>query len=179
MAAASQPVPALTLEEYLHTVYRPDCDFVDGHLEERNLGETAHGLLQVELSYWFRSRCEEWKIRVITELRTRVAASRVRIPDVSVVFDDAALSEKVRQTPPLIAIEIMSPEDRMSRVVKRLDDFIRMGIENIWLLDPQERVAYTYSKFGLKLCEEDRLEVAGTPIFLDVPAIFSALPADL
>jgi hypothetical protein len=71
MAAASQPVNALlTLEEYLHTVYHPDCDFVDGHLEERNLGETAHGLLQVELSYWFRSRSEEWKIRVITELRT-------------------------------------------------------------------------------------------------------------
>jgi Uma2 family endonuclease len=180
MAAASQPVNALlTLEEYLHTVYHPDCDFVDGHLEERNLGETAHGLLQVELSYWFRSRSEEWKIRVITELRTRVATSRVRIPDVSVVPDDAALAERVRQTPPLIAIEIMSPEDRTSRVVKRLDDFVRMGIENIWLLDPDERVAYTYSKFGLKLSDSDRLTVEGTPIFLDVTAIFSALPSGL
>jgi Uma2 family endonuclease len=179
MATASQPVPALTLEEYLHTVYEPDCDFVDDHIEERNLGETAHGLIQMELGFWFRSRRDEWKVRVISELRTRVGPSRVRIPDVSVVFDDTALVERVRQTPPLIAIEIMSPEDRMSRVVKRLDDFIRMGIENIWLLDPQERVAYTYSKFGLKLCEEGRLEVAGTPIFLDVPAIFAALPSGL
>jgi len=25
----------LTIEEYLKTVYRPDCDFVDGELEER------------------------------------------------------------------------------------------------------------------------------------------------
>jgi hypothetical protein len=39
MAAATQPVPALlSLEEYLRTSYHPDCDFVDGHLEERNLG---------------------------------------------------------------------------------------------------------------------------------------------
>jgi Uma2 family endonuclease len=180
MAAVTQPVTALlTLDEYLHTVYHPDCDFVDGHLEERNLGETAHGLLQMQLGFWFISHAAEWKIRVISELRTRVAPTRVRIPDVSVVLDDAALAERVRQTPPLIAIEIMSPEDRMSRVVKRLDDFVRMGIENIWLLDPGEHVAYTYSKFGLKLSESERLTVEGTPIFLDVPAIFSALPSGL
>jgi Uma2 family endonuclease len=180
MAAATQTVPALlTLEEYLHTVYHPDCDFVDGHLEERNLGETAHGLLQMQLGFWFISHAAEWKVRVISELRTRVSSSRIRIPDVSVVFDDAALAERVRQTPPLIAIEIMSPEDRLTRVVKRLDDFVQMGIENIWLLDPDERVAYTFSKFGLKLSESDRLTVAGTPIFLDVPAIFSSLPSGL
>jgi hypothetical protein len=36
MAAATTTLPAiLTLEEYLHTAYHPDCDFVDGILEER------------------------------------------------------------------------------------------------------------------------------------------------
>jgi Uma2 family endonuclease len=177
MAAASQPATALlTLEEYLHTAYHPDCDFVDGRLEERNLGETKHGLIQMELGYWFRSRRDDWKVRVISELRTRVSSSRVRIPDVAVVPDDAALAENVRVTPPIIAIEIMSPEDRLNRVVRRLDDFVRMGVEHVWLLDPEERVAFTYSAAGLKLVEVDRLTLRNSPIYLDLPAIFSALP---
>ena len=79
MAAATAVSPSLSLDEYLHTVYKPDCDFVDGHLEERNVGELEHGLLQIELGYWFRLHRDEWNIRVVSELRTRVSAQRVRI----------------------------------------------------------------------------------------------------
>ena len=176
MTATSQTVPELlTLEEYLHTSYRPDCDFVDDHIEERNSGETAHGLLQMELGFWFRSHREEWLIRPISELRTRVTSTRVRIPDVAVVRIDLALRESVRLTPPLIAIEILSPEDRMNRVIVRLKDFLAMGVENIWLLDPAERVAYTFSASGLVLSETGRLTIPDSPIYLDLPTLFAAL----
>jgi hypothetical protein len=49
-----------------------------------------------------------------------------------------------------------------------------MGIEHVWLIDPAERAAFTYAD-GLKLVEEDRLTVAGTPIYLDLPQLFQAL----
>ena len=39
----------VSLEEYLKTSYEPDCDYVDGVLEERNLGEWNHGDLQGEI----------------------------------------------------------------------------------------------------------------------------------
>jgi len=165
----------LSLEEYLHTSYRPDCDFVDGQIEERNVGETKHGLLQIELGFWFRSRRDEWKIRVISELRTRVSKNRVRIPDISVAYDDDAIKEQVRTTPPLIAIEILSPEDRLNRIIVRLQDYLAMGIENLWVLDPTERVAYTYTSAGLKLIDTTRLTIPNSPIYLDLPEIFSAL----
>ncbi len=176
MAAATQPVPALlSLEEYLHTTYRPDCDFVDDHIEERNLGELQHSLLQSELSYWFRLHRTEWNIRVMSELRTLVTASRVRIPDVMVALNDAAMKDKIRLQPPLIAIEIISPEDRLSRVLPRLEDFRLMGVPNIWLLDPDERVGYTYSEGGLRLIDRTRIEVPNSPIYLDLPELFAAL----
>ncbi len=176
MAAISQTVPELlTLDEYLRTVYRPDCDFVDDHLEERNMGESTHSLLQGELCFWFRSHREAWTIRVMPESRTRVSPSRVRIPDVAVVRIDLALKEPIRLTPPLIAIEILSPEDRMNRVIVRLKDFLAMGVENIWLLDPAERVAYTFSAGALVLVDTDRLTVPDSPIYLDLPTLFSAL----
>jgi Uma2 family endonuclease len=165
----------ISLEEYLHTSYRPDCDFVDGQVEERNVGETKHGLLQVEVAFWFRSHKSEWNIRVITELRTRVGRTRVRIPDVSVAYDDEAIKEQVRTTPPLIAIEILSPEDRLNRIIIRLQDYLAMGVQNLWVLDPMERVAYIYTSAGLKLVETTRLTVSNSSIYLDLPEIFSAL----
>ncbi len=175
MAAAAQPMPELTLEEYLHTAYHPDCDFVDGHLEERHMGTTKHSLLQAELVFWFRSHRDQWAIRVMSELRTQVSPSRIRLPDVTVALNDEAMREELRTTPPLIAIEILSHEDRMHRVLLRLRDFLNMGVAHIWLLDPIERVAYTYSAFGLQLIDEARLTVPHSSIYLDLPALFASL----
>lgn len=176
MVAATQTVSALvSLEEYLRTAYDPDCDYVDGHIEERTLGETNHGLLQGELVFWFRSHKDEWHIRVIPELRTRVSQTRVRIPDVTVAMDDSAMREQVRATPPLVAIEVLSPEDRIPRLTQRLHDFFVMGIPNIWVLDPADRTASTYSGQVLQRVWGDRISVPNSPIYVDLPAIFSAL----
>ena len=164
----------LSLEDYLHTSFHPDCDFVDGQIEERNMGEREHSVLQIALGAWFFNRRSEWRIVVMSEQRTRVAENRVRLPDVCVVSSDAPF-ERVTVTPPVIAIEILSPEDRMNRVIQRLDEFLQMGVPNLWLLDPIERIAYTYSSTGLKLAEGPNLTIPDSPIYLDLPEIFSAL----
>ena len=174
MAAAVQPVTSLTLEEYLHTAFHPDCEFVDGRLEERNVGEYEHSTLQIAIGAWFFVHRAEWKIRVASGYRTRVSPSRVSIPDIS-VFPQDQPAEKVRTTPLLLAIEILSPEDRMHRVLLRLQDFLAMGVGNVWLIDPVERVAYTFTADGLKLADSTRLAVPNSAIYLDLPEMFSAL----
>jgi hypothetical protein len=40
------------VEEYLSTAYRPDCDYIDGEVRERNLGEYPHSNLQGRLVIW-------------------------------------------------------------------------------------------------------------------------------
>jgi Uma2 family endonuclease len=176
MAAATTTLPAiLTLEEYLHTAYHPDCDFVDGILDERNVGSVKHSILQTFLAVWFSSNGRDWRVRPLVELRTQVSESSVRIPDVAVVSIDAVLPDAALTTPPFIAIEILSPDDRMPRVLQRLDDFLAMGVPNVWLLDPIERVAYTYSPSGLKIVHTPQLSVPDSPIHLDLPTLFAAL----
>ena len=49
------------LEEYLDTTYRPDCDYVDGEVLERNVGELDHSDVQSEFVHFFRSRRKRWK----------------------------------------------------------------------------------------------------------------------
>jgi hypothetical protein len=56
----------ISLEEYLRTAYHPDCDYVDGVLEERNVGEWNHGDLQGEIVHYLKVHRREWNIRAAT-----------------------------------------------------------------------------------------------------------------
>lgn len=172
--ATVAPAALMTIEQYLRTSYHPDRDFVDGVLEERNVGEYKHGTIQSELCFWFRSHRDEWNVLTVGEYRTRVAHTRVRIPDVAVISGDAP-EEAVRLTPALLCIEILSPKDRLARTVEVMEDYLAMGVPNLWIIDPYERTAHTYSTAGLLKVTEDRLEIPNSPIFVHLPTLFAAL----
>ena len=164
----------LSLDEYLKAEYRPDCDFVDGELEERNVGERDHNRIQMLLGVWFYSHEREWNFEVIPEQRTRVSESRVRIPDVCLISRDISI-EQVTVTPQLLCIEVLSPEDRLTRTTKRMDDFAAMGVPNLWIIDPGQRIGYVYTSPDKLQLVTDRLTIPGTPIYLDLPTLFAAL----
>lgn len=164
----------MTMEQYLKTSFHPDVHFVDGEIEERNLGESDHGHLQGLLFSWFLARKATGVGIPVIEQRIRVAASRVRICDV-VVVSKAQFREQVTDTPPVICIEVLSPEDRLSRAEKVLADYWRMGVQNIWLLDPYRRAAHFYNADGLHMAQDSVLRVTGTEIALNVDELYEAL----
>jgi Uma2 family endonuclease len=164
----------ISIDEYLRTSYHPDADFVDGQIEERNLGEYEHGFLQTAIGSWFFTRRREWNINAITEQRIRVAPNRVRICDVCLISRDAP-REQVTQTPPLACIEILSPEDRLPRAAKVMQDYANMGVQNLWLLDPIDRIAYVYTAEAQFKIVEDLLTISNTPIHLDLPTLFDSI----
>jgi Uma2 family endonuclease len=131
----------ISVAEYLATAYSPDCDYVDGQVLERNLGERDHSSLQMAIGAYLFARRKQWSILVLPEQRVQVKARRFRIPDVCVVLGDT--DEQVLTRPPFLCIEVLSPDDRMSRVEERLDDYLAMGVPHVWLLDPKTRRAYT------------------------------------
>jgi len=163
----------VSLDEYLRTSYHPDCDYVDGEVQERNLGEFDHGAVQMFLGNWFYQHREEWQLYVIPELRTR-SATRVRIADVCLISRGQPI-EQVPTKPPLVVIEILSPEDRISRYNERLADYRRMGIQNVWVIDPSNRVGYDCSTIAWLPVEEFR--VAETLIFVRLSDLWSELQA--
>jgi Uma2 family endonuclease len=130
----------ISLEEYLNTDYEPDCDYVDGALEERNVGKKSHSKVQMRLSAWLYSKTREHKHDVLPEQRIQVSASRVRIPDICLV--DQRASGEVIQQPPALCVEILSPDDRWYRVQDRLTDFLSFGVPTIWIVDPSTKEAW-------------------------------------
>jgi len=164
-----------SLAEYLRTNYRPDCDYVDGEVQERNLGEFDHGAVQMFLGDWFYQHRQEWQLHVVPELRIRVSATRVRIADVCLIARSQPI-EQVPTKPPSVVIEILSPEDRISRYNERLADYRRMGIQNVWVIDPANRVGYDCSTAAWLPVEEFR--VADSPIFLRLTDLWAELDSN-
>lgn len=140
---ATQPLiqPKMSVDEYLATVFRPDCDYVDGEVQERNLGERDHSFIQKRLVQFLANREPQWGIEVYPEQRVQVSPTRFRIPDVAVVL--GSTDEQILRKPPFLCIEVLSPEDRMSRVRDRVQDYLDMGVPQVWVLDPQAKAAYT------------------------------------
>lgn len=174
MAAAAATPVVLSIADYLNTSYKPDVDFVDGQLEERNLGEFDHARLRILIGSIFVANERTWGITTVTEQRIRVTPSRVRIADIAILRAEAP-REKVTATPPLLGVEVLSPKDRFSRVQVRLEDYLAMGVAQSWLIEPSRRSAYMFDANGLHPGHPTRLTVPNTPIAVDLTEAFLAL----
>ena len=169
--AAANTLP-ISVSEYLHTSYRPDCDYVDGALEERNLGEFDHAALQEALLSWFRNHKDEWGVRAYPELRVQVSPTRFRVADIC-VLSASAPREQIIQTPPVAVIEVLSSEDRVSRYLARLEDYRRMGIRNIWIIDPADRTGFDFSSGNW--IEARSFADPNTGIHIDLDSLFASI----
>jgi Uma2 family endonuclease len=169
--ATSTSIP---LSEYLNTSYRPDCDYIDGEVKERTLGTRLHGFLQLILGALFNRNWRAWQIVAGTEIRVRVSATRVRIPDVCVLRRSDP-QDPVVLVAPLICIEVLSPDDTLRSQRDRVDDYLAMGVEHIWLIDPVSRDAWIASPTGYEALTSGEFNVPGTPIRISLADIFAEL----
>ena len=161
----------ISVEQYLATSYRPDCDYVDGRIEERNLGEFDHSSAQTAIAVYFGSRKKQLDITVVVEQRVQVSPTRFRIPDVCVVLGKT--TEQIFRTPPFLCIEVLSPEDRMKRVEERVQDYLRMGVRYVWLLDPSLRIAYEATEAtGLREVKASSLRTENPALELPLTEVF-------
>jgi Uma2 family endonuclease len=164
----------ISVAEYLNTSYDPDCDYVDGELLERNLGEFEHSTLQTAISAWFWAHRREWKVLVVVEQRVQVSPTRFRIPDVSVLPGEYS-GDPIVRVPPLVCIEVLSKDDTLRSIRNKVDDYLKFGVENVWILDPSRRDALIADRSGYHSPAGDELAVTGTPVYLPLKQIFAEL----
>jgi Uma2 family endonuclease len=159
---------ALPVEEYLHTSF-PDLDkeYRDGELVERTLPDYLHSKTQGLLILLLGALRKTFPVFVCPELRVRVRPGLIRIPDVSVYYPKEP-QERVPAAPPFVAIEILSPDDRMTDVRNKLAEYCAWGVSHVWLVDPHSKRMYT--------CDAELVEVST----LRIPELNTELtPADI
>jgi Uma2 family endonuclease len=156
----------VSVDEYLHSDYRPDREYIDGEVQERNLGEKDHSKVQARLIVMF---AESEGLHVWPEQRVQVKATRFRVPDVCVTTGEP--DEQIFTAPPYIIVEILSPEDTLARLMERIEDYWAFGVRNIWVIDPHNRPGYRASPDGL--VKRNELATEGEPrVVLTVETLF-------
>jgi Uma2 family endonuclease len=166
MAAAPSFVP---LEEYLQSSWSPDAEYIDGQIEERNMGENEHSAWQKALVVWFEMQSVQAGIRVRPELRVQVDQYCFQIPDVT-LLDRNLPPEPFATRPPVAVFEILSPADSLGRMMKKLDRYLRMGIRTIVVLDP-EGPTYIYRENRLEPLTERSFLLEGSQARFDLDEI--------
>jgi Uma2 family endonuclease len=158
-------------QEYLHTAYEPDCEFEDGVLIERNVGTLDHSRLQFALAAYFSRRRKAWNLHGFTEVRFRARTGKYMIPDLCLV-QGPERAGAVLQTPPLLWVEILSPEDRLLRVNRKVQAILEAGVPYVWVIDPETLESDLYTAEKHTPLEDGVLRIPGTEIVVPLNEIF-------
>ena len=158
----------------MRTSYRPDVDFLHGILKPNPESGLRHGRTEVLLGVWFYQHRKEWQVSCALNTRTQVSPACMRLVDVVIV--DAANRETEQLTfPHLVAIEVVSAADTYMDLKARFSDLEAMGVQNIWLVDPEMRTGEVWQKGGLSVAKDNRFEAADSPILLDMGWLWEQL----
>ena len=127
---------ASRLAEYLSTSFEgTDREYVRGKIIERSMPDYPHGRMQAELAHPFRHLRDSHHLFVCSGTRMRLAPDLYRIADIA-VFAGTEPDESVPSRPPLLVVEIISPDDRYSEVLEKLAEYRQWGVSHIWVVDP-------------------------------------------
>ncbi len=157
----------IPLSQYLSTTYRPDCEYIDGELLERNVGELDHSRLQTLISGYLLRHERALGISVLVEQRLQVTETRYRVPDICVLSGPLPTTQILKQ-PPHLCIEILSPSDSVDSMQDRIDDYLRFGVTCVWLINPRNLRAFYYNSEGMREAKDGMLRTTNPDIALPI-----------
>lgn len=142
MSTVTQP---LSLEEFLKLPEtQPASEFVNRKIIQKPMPQGEHSLIQAELCQTINSVAKPQKIAIaFPELRCTFGGASV-VPDIAVFrWERIGRESSGRianrfETYPDWAIEILSPDQRQTKVLENLLHCSEYGTELGWLIDPQD-----------------------------------------
>jgi Uma2 family endonuclease len=142
----------MTVETYLHTSFEnPDREYRDGRLVRRSLPDYLHAKAQGGVGVLFAALRPGLLVYPAFSVRLKLRERLYLVPDVAVFYPDEP-KERVPATPPFVAVEVLSLDDRMADVRNKLAEYRAWGVIHVWLVDPHSKRMYT--------CDAELVEVS-------------------
>jgi Uma2 family endonuclease len=162
----------MDVEEYLRTSFNgSDCEYLDGEIVERNMGELPHSDIQGNLYLLLSQLRDRLGTRVNLEIRIQINQRCYRVADIA-VWRNHNIGTGIPTVTPFLIVEILSPEDRMVRMLPKIQEYLSIGVEWVWVIDPDEKSALSYSQknpagalCGVLLTENPAIEIPLSRVF--------------
>lgn len=159
--ATAPVVRHVSLDEYLNTSYERDMEYVDGVLTKRGMPTVAHSLLQRLLMLWFAHFDESMQFMALQEVRTQVIPrARYRIPD-TMLCPLPLPKSSICNIVPWAVIEVQSPDDTLGGTRDRFEDYRRIGVQTLVLMDPERLIAYRFEQGSFIVTRFEELALPG------------------
>jgi Uma2 family endonuclease len=183
----------MTAEEFYEWASRPENDdkwfeLVRGEVIELPAPTKPHGFICGNVSRILGNFVFQQGKGYLTSNDSGVILEKgpdtVRGPDVAYYEDAATFAElhpKYGEVPPRLAVEVLSPNDRASKVLRKINDYLRCGVGLVWVIDPESRTVTVHRPGQSQAEVDENQELTGedvVPGFRCRVADFFLLPGE-
>ncbi len=191
--AVTAPKKLMTVDEYWEFVNRPDnadrlFELHRGEVVEMSRPKKPHGIvtsnIATELTLYARQVRKGYVLTNDTGVVLEETPGTVVGPDVAYCVDANSYDEvepKWVETPPILTVEVLSPNDNMTKVSLKIADYITAGVKVVWLADPELKTVTVYRPAQMYVVLKAEDELTGgdeLPGFSCKVADFFRLPGD-
>ena len=148
--ATTQP-HIVSAEQLLKTPDLGRCELVRGELIMMTPAGFKHGAIAAKITARLVRFVEEHRLGWVTGAETGFRIGHdpdtVRAPDVAFVRAGRIPAEPVCgffEGPPDLAVEVLSPDDRASRVLDKVHQWLEAGCLIVWVVDPEKQTVTVY-----------------------------------
>lgn len=175
---------ALSLEDFLKLPYLEDSpawEYVDGIAMQKPMPKTRHSILQKRLLTQIDSKTADYT--ALPELRCTFGGRSI-VPNVAVIawnrinLNELGEPEDDFTEAPDWTIEILSPDQKVNRVIDNILHCLKYGSQLGWMLDPDDYSILTFTpQQEPEVCRGDRQlkTIAGVQLTLTPQQIFTWL----
>jgi Uma2 family endonuclease len=143
----------ITAEQYLHTSFEHDAEFVEGRIVDRPVPTWDHASMQGFLIRELWAIGRRLGLFAVPEQRVQVRPDRYRVPDVCVVTVKPE-GRGIVTSPPYLCIEILSPEDTAVATLEKVREYLNFGVAWVWVIDPVSRTGQVHGPNGVANIED-------------------------
>jgi len=180
----------MTADEFAEYAALPEnenrwLELVRGEVVELPNPKKPHGSVCAKVALYLGMYRLEKGWGEVTSNDSGVVLSRdpdtVRGPDVA-FFAEEDEEEGYAETPPLLAVEVLSPDDRANKVVRKIAEYLASGVKLVWIVDPSDRSVTVHQPKGTPKIIKDEDEITGEEALPEfrckVSAFFSGAKKD-
>ncbi len=158
--------PPLSLEEFLKlSETKPASEFIDGRIYQKPMPQGKHSILQTRLTPAINHIVVPKRTaHAFTELRCTFEGCSI-VPDIAVFewnripISAAGEVENIFPIYPDWTIEILSPDQRPTRVINNILFCLNHGSHLGWLIDPDEKTVIIFQPNQQPIAMEDESDV--------------------
>ena len=163
----------VSVEEYLANPGTPESEYLDGALRRRSMPTLLHSIIQTILVALLRRQ----GVRAFAEVSIRPAPNRFLIPDV--IAGRNIGDDPYPTVPVTLCIEVLSPDDRLSAMFAKCEEFHEWGTPYCWVIDPVRRSAWEYHAQSDPSKVDRRGTLHAGELRMNLEELFSAAEAEL